>query len=100
MGRRSELGEIGRLKEAVNMVFDLQYQGLSLTTQVLNRALWIASETNSVEYAEELFDEMCQRRVSFNSSTYRSMVVAYCRVGRISEAERWLSGMIEKGFVR
>ncbi|KAF4373548.1 hypothetical protein F8388_025242 [Cannabis sativa] len=91
--------EIGRLKEAGDMILDMQNQGLMLTTHILNSVLVIACEINSVEYAEEIFEEMSHRGVSPDSVSYRSMVVGYCRNGGISDAERWLGEMLDKGFV-
>ncbi|KAK9937139.1 hypothetical protein M0R45_013950 [Rubus argutus] len=70
--------EIGRFKEAADMVFEMQNQGLMLSTRTLNCVLGIAWEMGLVEFAENMFDEIN---------------------GRVVEADRWLNKMIERGFV-
>ncbi|KAK7394561.1 hypothetical protein VNO78_15092 [Psophocarpus tetragonolobus] len=52
-----------------------------------------------VEYAENLFDEMCGRGVQPSCLSYMVMVVGYCRMGNVLEADRWLSAMMERGFL-
>ncbi|CAA7020963.1 unnamed protein product [Microthlaspi erraticum] len=91
--------EIGRLNEAVNMVMDMQNQGLSPSAITLNCVLEIAIESGLIEYAENVFDEMSVRGVCPDSSSYKLMVIGCFRDGKIQEADRWLSGMIQRGFV-
>ncbi|KAM1032498.1 hypothetical protein ACFX2I_036078 [Malus domestica] len=91
--------EIERLKEAADMVFEIQNQGLALSSRTLNCVLGIACDLGLVEYAENLFEEMCDRGVSPDSLSYKSMVVGFCRNGRVSDADRWLGKMLERGFV-
>ncbi|PNX59801.1 pentatricopeptide repeat-containing protein, partial [Trifolium pratense] len=55
--------EIGRLKEAVEMVIEMHNQGLVPNTRTLNWVIKVASEIGLVEYAELLFEEMCVRGV-------------------------------------
>ncbi|KAL9297128.1 hypothetical protein ACSQ67_023024 [Phaseolus vulgaris] len=95
----NSFAEIGRLKEAVEMVIEMHNQGLVPSTKTLNWVVRIVMKMGLVEYAENVFDEMCARGVQPNCLSYRIMVVGYCRVGNVLEADRWLRAMIERGFV-
>ncbi|KAJ6410618.1 hypothetical protein OIU84_007378 [Salix udensis] len=91
--------EIGRFKEAVNMVIEMENHGLVLTVRTLNCAIGVAGEMGLVDYAENVFDEMRARGVYPNSTSYKLMAIAYCRMGRISDTDRWLKDMVRRGFV-
>ncbi|CAI9112400.1 OLC1v1012848C1 [Oldenlandia corymbosa var. corymbosa] len=92
-------GEVGLLKEAVDMVFEMQNQGLVLSVHTLNCVLNVALEISWLDLAENVFDEMCKRGVSPNSCSFESMVVGYCRLKRVMEADRWLVAMLERGYL-
>nr|XP_025696547.1 pentatricopeptide repeat-containing protein At4g19890 isoform X1 [Arachis hypogaea]XP_025696549.1 pentatricopeptide repeat-containing protein At4g19890 isoform X1 [Arachis hypogaea] len=91
--------EIGKVKDAVEMVIEMHNQGLVPSTRTLNCVIKVTCEMGFVEYAEYLFEEMCVRGVHPNSASYRLMVIAYCRIGKILEADRWLHAMLERGFM-
>ena len=91
--------ENGKLKEAVNMVVEMQNQGLVLSTQTLNCVLDVTVGMGLVEIAENMFVEMCQRGVSPDCVSFKLMVVACYNMGRVLEAERWLNAMVERGFI-
>ncbi|CAI9112849.1 OLC1v1013346C1 [Oldenlandia corymbosa var. corymbosa] len=91
--------EVGLLKEAVDMVFEMQNQGLVLSVHTLNCVLNVAVEMSWLDLAEDVFDEMCKRGVSPNSCSFESMVVGYCRLKRVMEADRWLVAMLERGYL-
>ncbi|KAL0534591.1 hypothetical protein IC582_028882 [Cucumis melo] len=91
--------EIGKLKEAVDMILDMRNQGLVLTTRVMNRIILVAAGMGLVEYAGNVFDEMSARGVYPDSCTYKSIIVGYCRNGDVLEADRWICEMMERGFV-
>ncbi|KAJ6869522.1 hypothetical protein NC651_034302 [Populus alba x Populus x berolinensis] len=91
--------EIGRFKEAVNMVIEMENHGLVLTVRTLNCVTGVAGEMGLVDYAENVFDEMRVRGVCPDSVSYKLMAIAYCRMGRISDTDRWLKDMVRRGFV-
>lgn len=95
----SSFAEIGRFKEAADMVFEMQNQGVVLRTRSLNCVIGIACEMGLMDYAENVFDEMSVRGVSPDGLSFKCMVVGYCRSDAVLEAERWLGRMIERGFV-
>ncbi|XP_047308859.1 pentatricopeptide repeat-containing protein At4g19890 [Impatiens glandulifera] len=92
--------EIGKLKEAVNMLYEMQNQGFEPRTKTLNCVIVAAVENGVIELAEKVFDEMCNRRGVFpDSYSFKLMVIAYCRMGKVLEADRWLTAMVKKGFL-
>lgn len=91
--------EIGRLKEAVNMVIEMQNHGLVLNARTLNFVIEAANALGLLDYAGDMFDEMRDRGVYPDSTSYKLMVLAHCRMGRIPDADRWLKEMLETGFV-
>ncbi|VFQ97444.1 unnamed protein product [Cuscuta campestris] len=92
-------GEIGMLKEAVDMVFEMCNQGLVFTPRTLNCIVIVAGRGGRIEIAEKVFEEMCERGLCPDALCFKSMVVAYCRLGRAVDADRWMSAMLEKGFI-
>lgn len=67
--------EIGRVKEAIEMVIEMHNQGLAPSTKTLNWVVKIVTEMGLVEYAENLFGEMCARGVQSNCVSYRSWLL-------------------------
>ncbi|CAM8972920.1 unnamed protein product [Rhodiola kirilowii] len=94
---------MGKLREAVCMVLDMRTQGLYPGTKLLNCVLGVACEFGLVEVAEDVFDEMCESggvdKVSPDATSLKMMVIAYCRMGRVKEMERWLSAMLDRGLL-
>ncbi|KAL0442330.1 UNVERIFIED_CONTAM: Pentatricopeptide repeat-containing protein [Sesamum latifolium] len=70
--------EVGMLKEAVDMVLEMQSQGLVLSAHTLNCVLSVVNEMGCVEMAESVFDEMCERGVV--PDPYSSSRWLYCIV--------------------
>ncbi|GAB2210619.1 hypothetical protein Drorol1_Dr00015889 [Drosera rotundifolia] len=66
---------------------------------LINCVLRTAWESGLGEYAEKVFDEMSERGVGADCGSFRAMVVGYCRLGLVAEADRWMSGMVERKFV-
>ncbi|KAL5698182.1 hypothetical protein ACHQM5_029254 [Ranunculus cassubicifolius] len=83
----SSFVEIGKVKDAVDIVIEMYNQGLSGNVHTLNYL------------AEYVFDEMSKRGVSTNSCSFGIMIGGHCREGSgIEEVERWLGLMYEKGY--
>ncbi|KAG6402117.1 hypothetical protein SASPL_138990 [Salvia splendens] len=91
--------EVGMLKESIDMVLELRSHGLVLSSHTLNCALSVVNGMGCFEIAQNVFDEMCERGVIPDAYSFESMVVAYCRAGRVSDADRWLSDMLSRGFL-
>ncbi|PPR91038.1 hypothetical protein GOBAR_AA29640 [Gossypium barbadense] len=94
--------ELGRLKEAVGMVFEMQNHGLKLNAETFNCILGVGLEMGLLDYLEKVFDEMSERGVCGVFGvfcSYKLMVVGYCRMGRVSEVDKWLKEMLERGFI-
>jgi pentatricopeptide repeat protein len=82
--------EVGLLKEAVHMVFEMRNQGLKLSVHTMNCALRMAVEMGDLGYAEKLFDEMSSGHVF-----PKTLVVWFCRDGRVEAIEKVLKTMNE-----
>ncbi|KAK6284151.1 hypothetical protein POUND7_003103 [Theobroma cacao] len=91
--------EVGRLKEAVEMVFEMQNHGLKPKAETLNCILGVGFEMGLMDYLEKVFDEMSERGVCGDCSSYKLMVVGYCRMGMVSEVVKWLTEMLGRGFI-
>ncbi|GAV78014.1 PPR domain-containing protein [Cephalotus follicularis] len=53
--------EIGRFKEAVGMVIEMQHLDLMLSSKTLNSVVAVACQIGLIDYAENAFEEMCDR---------------------------------------
>ncbi|KAG6404426.1 hypothetical protein SASPL_136673 [Salvia splendens] len=62
------------------------------THEVLRCMLWNFAEVGMLK-------ESIDMRLIPDSYSFESMVVAYCRAGRVSDADRWLSEMLSRGFL-
>ncbi|KAK3430327.1 hypothetical protein EUGRSUZ_E01870, partial [Eucalyptus grandis] len=91
--------EIGRLKEAIDMALEMQKQGLVPTTRLMNFAMEVAIGRGFLDYAQNVFDYLSERGVCPDPNSYKLMVVAYCRMGSILEADAWLRKLIDRDFV-
>ncbi|PKA49540.1 Pentatricopeptide repeat-containing protein [Apostasia shenzhenica] len=89
---------VGRLKEAVDMVFEMQNQGLPLSIHTLNRILRIAADSGMIELAYHVFDEMPLNQVSPDLLSFKTMIIVCCREGLVGDVERFLTAMEERGF--
>ncbi|KAF9610367.1 hypothetical protein IFM89_022037 [Coptis chinensis] len=72
-------------------------QGLGdLSSEALDYIRTLKSELAIVE---KVFDELRKRGVSPNSCSFNVMIGGHCRAGSgVSEVERWLKAMFEKGY--
>ncbi|EPS61160.1 hypothetical protein M569_13637 [Genlisea aurea] len=95
----SNFADIGSAKEAVDMVFQMQSQGLILNCYTLNCILGAINKLASVEMAENVFDEMCKRGVIPDFYSLKSMLLLYCNLGRVSDVDRLLNSMFSRGFL-
>ncbi|KAK1322560.1 Pentatricopeptide repeat-containing protein [Acorus calamus] len=82
--------EVGRVKEAIDMVFEMRNQGLPLCLHTLNRALRVAVDSGFIDLAERMFDELPDNGVLPDSYSFKTMLVAYCRARRVADVERLL----------
>uniref|UniRef100_A0A1D1XHB8 Pentatricopeptide repeat-containing protein At4g19890 n=1 Tax=Anthurium amnicola TaxID=1678845 RepID=A0A1D1XHB8_9ARAE len=94
----TSFAEVGRLKEAVDMVFEMRNQGLPLSVHTLNWILRVAVETAAIDLVEKLFEEMPMYGVPPDACSFRTMISACCRAGRLANLERLLREMLESGF--
>ncbi|OAY85869.1 Pentatricopeptide repeat-containing protein [Ananas comosus] len=90
--------EIGRLQEAVEMVFEMRSNGLPFSVHTMNCVLRVAVELDDVGYARKLFDEMSLNGVYPDSCSFKTMIAGYCRGGRTDELEKLFKAMEERGF--
>ncbi|KAF6167966.1 hypothetical protein GIB67_020536 [Kingdonia uniflora] len=92
--------EIGKFKDAVDMIIEMHSQGLSPNVHTLNCVLRVAVELGLIKLGENVFEEMLKRGVSPDSCTFKTMVCGHCREGSsVFEVERWLRAMMDKGFL-
>ncbi|GAB2217237.1 hypothetical protein Drorol1_Dr00000409 [Drosera rotundifolia] len=66
---------------------------------MINCVLRTTWESGLGEYSEKVFDEMSERGMGADCGSFRAMVIGYCRLGLVAEADRWMSGMVERKFV-
>ncbi|KAL5698193.1 hypothetical protein ACHQM5_029263 [Ranunculus cassubicifolius] len=85
----SSFVEIGKVKDAVDIVIEMHNQGLSGNVHTLNYVLGVLVELGFVKLAEYVFDEMSKRGFLTNSCSFGIMIGGHCRVG---------SGVEEKGY--
>ena len=81
------------------MIIEMGNQGLVLSSRTLNYVVEIACEMGMIEYAEDVFDEMRMRDFRPDCTSYQLMAMAYCTAGKVLVSERWLSDMVERGFL-
>ncbi|MFS7921160.1 putative tetratricopeptide-like helical domain superfamily [Helianthus anomalus] len=43
----------------------------------------------SVEVARKMFDEMCERGATPDSSTFKILITCYCKVNEVSLVDQW-----------
>ncbi|KAG9443424.1 hypothetical protein H6P81_014764 [Aristolochia fimbriata] len=73
--------EIGKLKEAIDMVIEMTTRGLPLTIHLLNFILRIAVDFRLIDLAEYAFVEMTERGVSADICSFKTLIIAYCKNG-------------------
>ncbi|KMZ56785.1 putative Pentatricopeptide repeat-containing protein [Zostera marina] len=95
----SSFAEVGKLRESVDMIFEMQNQGLPLSIHTLNWALRIAANMEDTEFAEYLFAEIRRYKVSLNFCSFKTMLNAYSRKGRVIEVEKIFKEMIARNHV-
>ncbi|KAI3501125.1 hypothetical protein L1887_28984 [Cichorium endivia] len=93
------LAEIGRLKEAVGMVIEMRNQVLEPCTQTLNCLIGVATEMGSIELARKVLVEMSERGALPDSCTFKILTISYCKSNEISHVDKWLTAMLDKGFL-
>ncbi|XWS12306.1 hypothetical protein CRYUN_Cryun37aG0078300 [Craigia yunnanensis] len=108
--------EVGRLKEAVGMVFEMQNHGLKLKAETSNCILGVGFKLGLLNYLEKVFDEIlfCDKgsvnrafwnfdkmvKLGFkpNLINYSCLINGLCKRGSINQAFGKLEEMIREGW--
>ncbi|KAJ0809443.1 putative tetratricopeptide-like helical domain superfamily [Helianthus annuus] len=71
------------------MVVLTRNRGLEPCTRTLNYFVGVAVEMGSVEVAHKVFDEMCERGATPDSSTFKILITYHCKVNEVSLVDQW-----------
>ncbi|GAB4825367.1 hypothetical protein Ancab_008238 [Ancistrocladus abbreviatus] len=86
-----------RLSKAIEMFGKLEDFGVKADTDCFNMLLQCLCRRGHVGKANSLLNSM-KEKIEFNSMTYNIVISGWAKLGKVSEMENLLKGMVEDGF--